>query len=136
MKRRLSIAEVARVLGISEDAARNNVKSGSIPGGVMLYRTEGGRERWVIDREVLGIPSGVDEPAEERLSHSAAAEERERGHTRRLMLHRTTPRADRSRAVDRRTRASPKLSSCAFHRKKTLAGPAGTRASRASGTGS
>jgi hypothetical protein len=51
--KRMSITEVAAELGISDDAARANVRSGAIPGGDLIYRTETGRQRWLVDRAVF-----------------------------------------------------------------------------------
>lgn len=47
----MTIAEVAEGLGVTSKAALRNVKSGAIPGGELLYRTERARrERWMVDR--------------------------------------------------------------------------------------
>jgi excisionase family DNA binding protein len=48
----MSIAEVAKNLGVSPDTALRRVKSGSIPGGERMYRFEGRKgERWHVKRE-------------------------------------------------------------------------------------
>jgi excisionase family DNA binding protein len=48
----LSIAEVARELGVSADTAMRRVKTGSIPGGERMY-AHGRGERWHVSREAF-----------------------------------------------------------------------------------
>jgi len=48
----LSIAEVARELGVSRWTAQQRVRDGDIPGGERMYSHEKG-ERWHVDRETF-----------------------------------------------------------------------------------
>ena len=50
----LSIAFVARAIGISTQTARRLVRSGTIPGGALMYRFDNRKgERWHVEREVF-----------------------------------------------------------------------------------
>lgn len=71
MKLHLTIAEVAARLAIPAKTALRNVRSGAIPGGELLYVTEGGRSRWRVDRaafeaydreRVRNVPNGPNVP--------------------------------------------------------------------------
>jgi hypothetical protein len=48
----ISIADVARELGVSRWTAQRRVRAGSIPGGERMYAHDRG-ERWHVDRAIF-----------------------------------------------------------------------------------
>jgi predicted transcriptional regulator len=46
----MTIGEVADDLCVTRATALKYVRSGAIPGGEQIYKTDAGRERWMVDR--------------------------------------------------------------------------------------
>lgn len=48
----MRVQEVVHDLGLSRQTIVRLLKTGRVPGGELLYTTDRGRERWVVDRAV------------------------------------------------------------------------------------